>query len=103
MKAYFVGVMGVALLLAACSGHTEKDGHVGESEEHQHHDEIHQQIIQYTDGYELFAETEPLVVNEEVSILAHLTGLSDFKPLKDESLAAELKVGSQTVHAEVFV
>lgn len=101
MKAYFTGVACVALLLAACSSHSGNDGPVGESQEHHHHDDIHQQIIQYTDNYELFAETEPFVTGEEVSVLAHLTKLTDFKPLKDETLSAVLKVGNQTASAEV--
>ncbi|PTN08193.1 efflux RND transporter periplasmic adaptor subunit [Mangrovibacterium marinum] len=107
MKAYFVSVIGLALLLAACAGHTEKENHHDEeghehaSEEHHHHADIHQQLIQYTDRYELFAETEPLVAGEEVAILAHLTKLTDFKPLQDDGLTAELKVGHETVKAEV--
>lgn len=101
MKAYSIVVAALAILLAGCAGHDPKEKHQEGEDEHHHHDEIHEQIIQYTDRYELFAETEPLVVNENRSVLAHLTRLSDFKPLTDETVKAELKVGDQTVQAEV--
>jgi RND family efflux transporter MFP subunit len=108
MKRYLLAMAGLALLLAACAVHAGKDDHphdekgfVSGPEGHLHEEEPHQQLIQYTGKYELFAETEPLVAGNEALILAHLTSISDFKPLVDETLTAELKVGSETVKATV--
>lgn len=73
MKKYAFLVVAVFTICAtlSCHHHDTDDHHLHDGE----------QMTAYTADYELFAEMPPLIVGEECTILAHLTRLSDFKPL----------------------
>lgn len=78
---FFLVLAGTLLCsLAACSHHHADDDH--------HHDAEHHTA--YSAHYELYAEAEPFVVNQEASLLLHLTRLADFKPLGGAELSVLL-------------
>lgn len=88
----------VSLLLACGAGgcghsHDSHDDHDG------HHHEESLQLTAYGQRYELFAEATPFVAGEDCDILAHVTQLSDFKPLQAGKVTMTLSVGgaSQSV------
>ncbi|WP_163714545.1 efflux RND transporter periplasmic adaptor subunit [Mangrovibacterium lignilyticum] len=99
MKRLYVVAIAAACLLAACSSHqnSEQDH---SADAHDHHGELGQKLIQYTDTYELYAEAAPFVVGQTTAVLAHFTCLADFKPLQDAAVSASLNVGGQTVEAK---
>ncbi len=69
-----------------------------EPETHDHEQEtVKLQLTEYSDQYELFAETDPFIVGETTTILAHFTNLSDFKPLSAGSVRIELHVGTKGI------
>lgn len=77
--------------LSACR-HSDEQGH--------HHDV--ECLTAYSDHYELYAESEPFIVNQETSLLVHLTRLADFKPLSNAELSVltDGKFVDIQVHAE---
>lgn len=72
--------------------------HAGEEHEqaHDHHHDAEQYTAYGTD-YELFAEAEPFVVGQASKVAAHLTRLSNFKPLDSAQVKISLIVGGETV------
>lgn len=108
---YFIFILTVTL--NAChSKHTESTEHehsescsheqpATEPEEsaHEHdHGDITQQIIAYSNDFELFAEASPLVIGEKASILAHFSSIKNFKPLEQGTITARLSVNGKEVH-----
>lgn len=85
MKKIFSIILSSALLLslAACHHHDE--------EEHHHHEA--EKMTSYSNDFELYAEVSPLIKGENCDILAHLTKLSNFKPLDSAQVVMVLKVG----------
>ncbi|MBE0667497.1 MAG: hypothetical protein IH593_07450, partial [Bacteroidales bacterium] len=47
-------------------------------------------LTTYNSGFELFAESDPLVSGKSCNVLAHFTYLSDFKPLDSASVTVRL-------------
>ena len=80
-----------ALALTACHHHDEH------SHDHEHAELL---LTSYSSDYELFAEMSPLSVGEEAEILCHLTRLSDYKPLVEGELSAEMVVGGKKISTE---
>lgn len=70
--------------LTACHHHDE---------EHHHHDA--DQYTAYSDDFELFAESEPLIVGEKALMACHITRLSNFKPLDSTRVTLHLIVGDK--------
>lgn len=83
---YILAAALMVCTLSAC--HNRKD-----TEEH-HHEE--QQITQYTDIFELYAEASPLIVGEESTVLSHFTWLKNFKPLDSTKVTMTLTVGNKS-------
>jgi len=102
MKFYTAGVMATAFLLWSCNinSRTEANNHEAETHEHEHGEEISQQLIQYTEAFELFAEADPFVVGQEAAVLAHLTHLGNFKPLNGATVEVKLQIGGQSVQTK---
>ena len=60
-------------------------------------------LTAYSQSFEVFAESHPLVSGEEVRVRCHITSLDDFKPYTGESITACLDIpgSEQAVTAEV--
>lgn len=74
--------------------------HSGEPHE-DHEEEAGIQYTQYSDRFELFAESEALVVGKACAVLAHFTHLENFKPLTDGPVLVSLTVSGQTVSTKL--
>lgn len=86
----------VALLwvaaMTACSSHEGAHSH------HEGHTHDHKlQLTSYNDQLELFAEATPFAAGQKSDILAHLTVLDNFKPLKKGKVTACLVVGKDSI------
>ncbi len=101
-----------AICAALCTGCRDA-GHHGEAEHghetahehghehgHEHEHDAVQQITIYGDGYELFAESQPLVAGETSTLLAHISVIPGFKPLKDGRVSASLSGGGTVSSSE---
>ena len=72
--------------------------HAGEEHDHDHeHHHDAEQYTFYSADFELFAEAEPFVVGQESKVAAHLTRLSNFKPLDSTQVKISLIVEGDTV------
>lgn len=94
MKKIFLFLAAVALLAVntGCHNHEHK-------EEHVHAEKL--QLTGYGADYEVFAVASPFVVGEESHISAHISKLSDFKPLEKGEVTATLEVGGVKTSATV--
>lgn len=61
------------------------------------HDAVNLKYTVYDSGFEIFAEVTPLIKGSTSGILAHITQLNDFKPLKDGTITASLIVGTKGI------
>ena len=87
----FIGMaLSCAIALTGC--HNANEG-----EEHHHHHEEHLQLTSYSDSWEVYAEAHPFVTGEESPVLAHMTRLSDFKPLAEGEVTAVLEINGKKV------
>lgn len=84
----------IVLVMAAASC-----GHNNHKQSHQHEDRL--QITGYSDDYEVYAEATPFVAGEESEVLAHITELSDFKPIEKGELTVTLITGKQKSELKV--
>lgn len=94
------------LFLPCCQSnhhHEAEGGHHAHEHEHEHEHEPVLLLTAYSQSFELFAESHPLVTGEEAPVRCHITSLEDFKPYSGQSVTACLDIpGSvQTVTAEV--
>ena len=97
---YTIEMKKVAILLslALVVGLMPSCHHAGEEHEHDHdHHHDAEQYTAYGADYELFAEAEPFVVGEESEVAAHLTHLTNFKPLDSTQVKISLIVDGETV------
>ncbi|WP_347331138.1 efflux RND transporter periplasmic adaptor subunit [Marinimicrobium locisalis] len=93
---------GLALLISACSdtpsgGHGHDHGPEGGHAAHEDHDApavVHTDFSEHT---ELFVEFSPLVAGQTSPFAAHVTRLSDFKPLTDGRLDVLLQREGRTI------
>ncbi|MCA1759543.1 MAG: efflux RND transporter periplasmic adaptor subunit, partial [Bacteroidales bacterium] len=81
----------ITLFFSACQNQHKEDiqDHSGE--------EASFQFTAYQSGWELFVETEAFIKDETSGILAHITDLSDFSPLKIGTVTASLVVGTKGI------
>lgn len=70
--------------------------HAHEEHEHEHHHDA-EQYTAYNSDFELFAEAEPFLVGQESKVAAHLTYLSNFKPLDSVRVKISLVVDGEAV------
>ena len=71
--------------------------HAGDEQEHEHHHHDAEQYTAYSNDFELFAEAEPFLVGHESEVAAHLTRLSNFKPLDSVQVKISLVVDGEAV------
>lgn len=86
-KHLFALALSFAVLLGACSREADKDAHG--------HDEASIAVTHYTPQTELFVEFPALVRGVDAEFVAHLTRLSDFKPVGEGTLKVMLSGGGQ--------
>ena len=88
----------ILLSMAFVLGMVSSCNHAGKehADEHEHHHDA-EQYTAYGTEFELFAEAEPFVVGQESKVAAHLTRLSNFKPLDSTQVKISLVVGGETI------
>ncbi len=83
-----------AFVLTACG-----DGRPGTTHQDPAHE--HDPVVLYLTGYgesfEVFAESDPLVLGSKASVLAHFTRLENFRPLEEGKVTANLLTGNSVV------
>ncbi len=81
------------------SGEHDHEGEkVVESQEHNHDAEnIKQSITAYSNDFEVFAETDPFIINEDAEILAHFSFVSNYKPVESGSITITLTANGKSV------
>ncbi len=104
MNIKYLWVAVIAFLLFSChqthSTQSEEADHDHEQETVAAESEHEHEKIQYTaysDEFELFAESDAMVIGESAEILAHFTHLKNFKPLEAGKVTANLIVNGKTV------
>lgn len=65
------------------------------------HDIVSLKFTEYNSDFELFAEVSPLVVEHTSGILAHITNLSNFKPLTEGSVTVSLIIGTKGIRQKL--
>jgi len=103
MKRLYVVALAATCFFAACTSHQQSEHeHDHESTDvgHDHHEEVSQKLIQYSDVFELFAEASPFVANQSSDVLAHFTYVKDFKPLAGALVSASLVVNGRKSEAK---
>lgn len=83
----------IAFLLSGCKNRHSDNDHC--------HDEAFLFLTAYTDELEVFAEAEPFAVGHNSAVYAHITWLSDFKPLESATVTMSLIVGREGVRQTV--
>lgn len=94
-----------AAIVTGCHNHTHEHNSSEEKHEHSNGDEhegehVHDEKLQltaYNDNYELFAVATPFTIGEASDVLAHLTLLSNFKPLESGKVTATLITDADNV------
>jgi hypothetical protein len=82
----------IALALVGCNHQHSND------QDHDHdHEEVKLFITAYSDDFEIFAESDPLVMGKTSHILAHFTHITDFKPLTGGSVTISLVTGTKGI------
>ena len=93
MNLKYLWIAFIAFLLFSCnqnsSTHNEETGHKHE------HEKI--QYTVYSNNFELFAESDAMIVGEPAEIIVHFTKLKDFKPLRSGKLMVTLNVNGKTI------
>ena len=71
--------------------------HAGHDTHHQEGDSQETQVTftSYSQDYEVFCESAPLIAGQQVRMLLHVTRLSDFKPLAQGRLSLTLTIDGQ--------
>lgn len=95
-RSFYVVVLLAVGLLESC-GKSHSHGHEAE--------EVHSEKISlssYGQHYEVYCESDPLIVGQQSELLVHLTRLSDFKPLAKGKVSLAFRVDGkgQTLHAD---
>ena len=105
----YITILSTALFLTNCGGHNHdahNHEHAHEAHEHNHEAHNHEHSAEsseplmftaYGDSLEIFAEIGKLHAGEESFILAHITKLSNYKPLDVPEVQFTLNIaGSST-------
>jgi cobalt-zinc-cadmium efflux system membrane fusion protein len=95
-RCWIFSLLTLALLgLPACKPSEEagdEHAHAGEGEDHPHEEEAESwAVTAWSEHYELFAETGPLIAGREAPSHAHFTYLPDFSPLNEGSVTGILR------------
>ncbi len=95
MKSYVLFAASLTMAVAAGCGDAGSGRAVADAHAHTHAEKL--PLTAYADGLEVYAEASPFVVGEAGSVLAHLTVLQDFKPLRGGRVVASLVVDGDSV------
>lgn len=69
-----------------------------EAQEHNHDAEnVKLSITAYSNEFEVFAEADPFIANEESEILAHFSFIENYKPVESGSITATLTANGKSV------
>lgn len=83
-----------AVFFLACPAHEHDEAHAAHESDDEHgHGDSSTAITQWTDQTELFVEFPALVVGQDSAFAAHLTRLSDFKPIDAGQVTVVLSGG----------
>jgi len=93
MKAIQLSLILAMFVVIACQNQNNNQ----EDADDHNHDNVSVRFTQYDSEYEIFAEFTPLSMGHTSGILAHITKLSTFKPLKKGKATAELVIGSNGI------
>ncbi len=106
MKRAILFLIITTYIFAACknngnTSHNHEDEHqheVHDEDEHDHeHEAVNFQLTQYNSDLELFVDLEPFIAGHTSKFLAHITKLTDFKPLQKGTVTANLIVGDKKI------
>lgn len=79
-------------LLPACRNSADEHSHAGGEGDHAHQEEAESwSVTAWSEHYELFAETDPLIAGREARSHAHFTHLPDFSALTEGSVTGILR------------
>jgi membrane fusion protein, heavy metal efflux system len=80
-------------LLPACRNSADEPSRAGAGEDHPHEEEAAESwpVTAWSERYELFAETDPLIAGREAPSHAHFTYLPDFSALNEGSVTGILR------------
>ncbi len=103
-----VMLMALLLLVASCGNDVHEDAN---DDNHDHaHDagESTEQHTVFSGSMELFVEFDRLVINQKSKFLAHITNLSDYKPLETGQLTLKTGLGEsvkcdKVSHSGIFI
>jgi len=97
MNKLWIASLCAALLLGACGGKNQEDGHAAKpaATSGHEHGTGGEKITHFTDKTELFVEFPRLVAGEKSAFAAHLTRLADFKALATGKVTVILSGGAQ--------
>ena len=97
----FLTAFALSMALANCGAHSHENAHDHSHDAHSHDGHDHavepQVLTAYSNSFEIFAEVADMHVGDESFVLAHITRLSDFKPLDASEATFTLAVGGTTV------
>ncbi len=91
MKTRYLLIAMLAFAILGCKHAHDHD------DDHDEHDHAFLYYTAYTDEYEVYAETEGLLVGETVSIFTHFTNLNNFKAMDSAQVTAVLEVSGSKV------
>lgn len=94
-KILYTTVLLMSGLVVAC--HAGHDAHHQDGESHA--EKV--TLTSYSQDYEIYCESSPLVAGQQARMLVHVTRLSDFKPLPQARLSLCLAVGGQRQQVEI--
>ena len=99
---FSIFALAFSLALVNCGEHSHDHSHDGHNHSHEGHDHSHDShepinIVAYGDSVEVFAEVGKLHEGEETFILAHVTHLSNYKPVEVDEIAINLMVAGKSV------
>ncbi len=99
----FLSAFVLSMALTNCGSDSHNHDHGHSHDEHSREDHSHsaeaepQMLTAYSSSLEILAEVGEMQVGEESFILAHITTLSDFKPLDVPEVTFTLTVGGKAV------
>lgn len=91
----------VALLTANCHSHSDSQDQDNLTNEPHLNEDAKVLFIAYNDRFELFTESDPLVVGELASLLSHITILPEFKPLENSKVTLTIQVQDSEVRQTI--
>lgn len=96
MKTTLYLILGM-LIFASCQNQSKNTDDAHDNA----HDAVNLKYTAYSSNFEIFAEITPFAKGTTSGILAHITKLHDFKPLKNGTVTVSLIVGSKGIRQKL--